>query len=154
MLLGALIALINTDPRWEIHKNLPTVAREPFQNLSRQNILHCQLISFVLSLPSMGRDTFWQHLPSFSDIFPVRVWGSLETQSIYSSGLGLVILQVEFGHDTHEQNVCTFSFCKAIHGKLSDGKLSGHWWLVTHLSTPSANRNRKMEADGINRNPS
>lgn len=69
-LLGALIALTSTEPRWEIHKDLPIVATETFQNLSRQNISHCQLISFILCLPSRGRDIFWQHLPLFSDVFP------------------------------------------------------------------------------------
>jgi len=54
-------------------------------------------------------------------------------QSIYSSGLGLVLLQAEVGHDTHEQNIWTFSSCKGLHGKLNDEKLSGHWQSVTQL---------------------
>lgn len=70
IMLGALIALKSTECRWEIPKDLHTLARETFQNLSRQSILHWQLSSFILSLPSRGRNTFWQHLLSFSDIFP------------------------------------------------------------------------------------
>jgi len=39
-MLGALIALKSTECRLEIPKDLHTLARETFQNLSRQSILH------------------------------------------------------------------------------------------------------------------
>lgn len=67
--VSTLIALISTECRWDMHKNLPTVAREAVQKLSKQNVLHWQLSSFILSLSSRGKNTFWQHMLSFSDIF-------------------------------------------------------------------------------------